>query len=288
VRDVLPNRRLTGKDPGGIKERWPAVDVRATPGLAATPISGPRTGSQKSDRPFLEGPNRAKCPVDRTALAAAARELGLVLDEAQLDRFAAFEAALYEANRVMNLTRVPREECWLRHFVDSLLLSPLIPPGAAALDIGSGPGFPAWPLACARPDLQVTAVDSSGKMLGFLRSQQLSNLAAIQARAEEWGVRERFDFVTGRALAPLAIQLELSAAPCKVGGVVVPMRTPADLAIMGLKDFEALGLKLEEVAESTLPGTDVVRVFPIYRKAKFTPKPYPRRWAEMKASPLMG
>ncbi|RYG69749.1 16S rRNA (guanine(527)-N(7))-methyltransferase RsmG, partial [bacterium] len=83
-----------------------------------------------------------------------------------LDRFETFEADLYEANEVMNLTRVPREECWLRHFLDSLLIAPWLPGEGSLLDIGSGPGFPAWPLALARPELQVTALDSSGKMLG--------------------------------------------------------------------------------------------------------------------------
>src|ERR1041384_3584956 len=130
---------------------------------------------------------------------------GLELTPEQVAQFEAFEAKLYEANAVMNLTRVPREECWLRHFVDSLLFQDLIPDRASVLDIGTGPGFPAWPLACARPDLQLTAMDSSGKMLGFLQRQGLPNLETIQIRAEEWGVRDRFDVVTGRAVAPLSI-----------------------------------------------------------------------------------
>ena len=88
----------------------------------------------------------------------ATRTLGLTLSEAQLSKFENFEEALYRANEVMNLTRVAREECWLRHFVDSLLFQDLIPRGAAVLDIGTGPGFPAWPLACARPDLSITAM----------------------------------------------------------------------------------------------------------------------------------
>src|ERR1041384_4679794 len=134
---------------------------------------------------------------------------GLELTPEQVAQFEAFEAKLYEANAVMNLTRVPREECWLRHFVDSLLFQDLIPLNARVLDIGTGPGFPAWPLACARPDLQVTALDSNGKMLGFLRSQPLPNLEVVQERAEEWGAFERFGVVTGRALAPLPVQIEL-------------------------------------------------------------------------------
>ena len=185
----------------------------------------------------------------------------------------------------MNLTRVPREEAWSRHFVDSLLFHDLIPPGARVLDLGTGPGFPAWPLALARPDLRVTALDSSGKMLGFLRSQPLPNLEVVQARAEEWGVREAYDAVTGRALAPLPLQLELSAPPLRVGGVVVPMRTPADDLREPL--WEALGLRPAGRHERTLPGTDAVRVFPTFVKERPTSDRYPRRWSEMRARPLV-
>ena len=224
--------------------------------------------------------------LDRSALSAAAKELGLELSEAQLDSFAAFEEALYESNKVTNLTRVPREECWRRHFLDSLLLSPLIPEASSVLDIGAGPGFPAWPLACSRQSLRVTALDSSGKMIGFLRTQPLPNLFAIQERAENWGVRESFDFVTGRALAQLPIQLELSAPPCKVGGLVVPMRTPAEIDSFTDPAFGKLGLRLERVVESRLAGGDEIRSFPVYRKEKATPKPFPRKWAEMKRKPL--
>jgi 16S rRNA (guanine527-N7)-methyltransferase len=224
--------------------------------------------------------------MDRAAFSEAATNLGLPLTEGQLDAFAAFQDALYKTNEVMNLTRVPREEAWIRHFLDSLLFQSLIPVGASVLDIGTGPGFPAWPLACARPDLKVTALDSNGKMLGFLQQHLLPNLQVVNARAEEWGVREKFDVVTGRALAPLAIQLELSAQPCKVHGLVIPMRTPADEQAMISVDEELLSLQERERLRVDLPGTDTVRLFPVYEKLARTPRNYPRRWPEIKAKPL--
>lgn len=219
------------------------------------------------------------------AFRQAAAGLDLDLSAAQIDRFAEFEEGLYEANAFMNLTRVPRAECRQRHFIDSLLLHDLIPRGASVLDIGAGPGFPSWPLACARPDLRVTALDSSGKMVGFLSRRLLPNLEAVLGRAEEWGARERFDFVTGRAVAPLAIQLELSAAACRMDGMVVPMRTRSDDAQIQA-DAAALGLKLVEVHRRPLPGTNIERVFPVYRKVAPTALKYPRTWAEIRRSPL--
>jgi 16S rRNA (guanine527-N7)-methyltransferase len=208
------------------------------------------------------------------------------LTPGQFEAFEAFESRLYEANAMMNLTRVSQEECWLRHFMDSLLFQDLIQEGTAVLDIGSGPGFPAWPLACARPDLNVVAIDSSGKMIRFLSKSPLPNLKAVLVRAEEWKIRDAFDFVTGRALAPLGIQLELSAPLTRLGGVVVPMRTPAEATVIE-QDVSPLGLELVQVHRRTLPGTDVVRVFPVYKKVNPTPDRYPRTWAEIKRRPLI-
>lgn len=215
-------------------------------------------------------------------LAAEIGRLGLTLD---LDAVAAFEEDLYAQNAVMNLTRVPREEAWIRHILDSLLIAEFIPLGSSVLDIGTGPGFPAWPLALARPDLTITAMDSSGKMLGFLRRHLLPNLSIEQGRAEELGLQEAFDVVTGRALAPLAIQLELSARPCRTGGIVLPMRTANDLPEIE-RLSEVLGLELEEVHRRTLPVIDAERLFPVYRKVHKTPHGHPRPWAKMREKPF--
>ncbi len=224
--------------------------------------------------------------MNREAFAAAAAELGLSLTPSQLQALEPFEEALYKANEVMNLTRIPREEAWLRHFIDSLLFQDLIPEFAEVLDIGTGPGFPAWPLACARPGIKVTALDSHGKTVAFLEQHPLPNLRVVNGRAEDWGVVEKFDIVTGRALAPLALQLELSAAPCTVGGRIIPMRTPSDREGIEKAKAGTLGLELRETIERKLPGTDIVRLFPVYEKVAPTLKRYPRTWAEMKAKPL--
>lgn len=224
--------------------------------------------------------------MDRIRFAEACAHLGLKLTSAQLEAFEAFEDRLYHTNTITNLTRIPIEECWLRHFVDSLLFQDLIPKNARLLDIGTGPGFPAFPLACARPDLQVTALDSAGKMTGFLKTVAPKNLRVVTDRAEEWQVRDLFNVVTGRAVAPLATQLELSAAPCVLNGLLIPMRTPAEKEQFDCPAAKTLGLKLERVEERQLEGTDVIRTFPVYRKVAPTPTKYPRRWADIKKAPL--
>lgn len=218
--------------------------------------------------------------MDFVAFRGIVSKLGLELSEIQLSAFEAFECALYAANEHKNLTRIPRAACWLRHFVDSLLIAEFLAPGASVLDIGAGPGFPSWPLACARPDLAVTALDANGKMLAFLRTQSLPNLIIVQARAEDNPRRDAFDVVTGRALAPLRVQLELSAAPCKVGGIVLPMRTPNDEPFG--EPSPGLGLDLAQVHRVALAEMDAVRVFPEYRKVSATSRSFPRPWAEIR------
>ena len=56
----------------------------------------------------------------------------------------------------------------LSHFCDSLTVAGMLPRGAAVADIGCGGGFPTLPLAIARPDISVTAIDSTAKKLAFV------------------------------------------------------------------------------------------------------------------------
>ncbi len=207
-----------------------------------------------------------------------------VLKPHQIEALKAFLDALYEANETRNLTRVPREEAWARHILDSIAFIDLLPYDARLLDIGTGPGFPAWPIACARPDLRVTALDSNQKMLSFLAEHPLPNLEIVNARAEEWDRREYFDVITGRALAPLPIQLELSAPFLKKRGFILAMRTPAEAESFEHPNFHELGLSFSETVERDVEG--VQRAYPLYLKVKKTPDAYPRKWAHIKSRPL--
>jgi len=224
--------------------------------------------------------------MDLPLLASYCSTVGIELSPEQLEGFVKFRQRLYELNEVMNLTRVPFEECELRHFVDSLLISEFIEDRTHVLDVGCGPGFPSWPLACTRPRVEVTAMDSSGKMLKILREITLPNLTVFEGRAEDADFFGAFDVVTGRAVAPLSIQLEISAPFAAVGGGVIPFRTPNEIDEIERFDASRLGLQLESIEERELPGTDVVRAFPLFRKVAKTPKAYPRSWAAIKKKPL--
>ncbi len=234
--------------------------------------------------------------MDGVALAEHAQAFGLALTRTQLEAFAVFERHLYEANAVMNLTRVPQSECWSRHFLDSLALSPLIPNGSSVIDIGSGPGFPGACLAIARADLRVTCLDSSNKAVAFMsRLFAPSGLLPVLfqivgARAEiaahDRALRESFDVVTGRAIAPFPIHTEISAGFAKVGGRFVPMRTPKERDEITQFPAAKLGLQLAELKTVRISPLGAERLFPVLLKKGKTPGEFPRGWSQIKSKPL--
>ena len=216
-------------------------------------------------------------------------DLGIVLSESQLAAFTILEERLYAKNQVMNLTRVPRGDCWERHFADSLTLCSLIPEGASVLDVGAGPGFPGICVAIARKDISVTLLDSSGKALDFARDilEELAIAAdIIEGRAEELAneayLRSSFDFVTGRAVAQVQIQAEISAPFARLGGSFVTMRTPQDQA----SDFSRFGLKLHGEYLCRFGSSE--RKLIEYKKISLTPPEFPRSWAKIKRAQNVG
>lgn len=136
--------------------------------------------------------------------------LGLDLPAAARRQLLDYLALLARWNRSINLTAVrdPREML-VRHLLDSLAVL-LHLHGTRIADLGAGPGLPGIPLAIARPDLDVTLVDSNGKMARFQREavRQLGlagRCHPVQDRVEAFdpGPDRRFETVLSRAYAPL-------------------------------------------------------------------------------------
>ncbi len=96
------------------------------------------------------------------------------------------------------------------------------------LDVGSGGGVPAVPLAIARPAWRVVALDSSHKKGAFLQQAvselALSNVEAIVARVEDYRPATLFDVVISRAFSDLATFAESSARHLAAGGSLVAMK----------------------------------------------------------------
>ena len=80
--------------------------------------------------------------------------------------------------------------------------------GSRVADIGSGAGFPGIPLAIVEPARHFALIESIGKKCRFLERVRdelaLANVDVVQARAELYKPRMRYDTVVARAVGPLA------------------------------------------------------------------------------------
>jgi len=81
-----------------------------------------------------------------------------------------------------------------------------VPSGAHLLDVGSGAGGPALPLALVRPDVRVTMVEPLGKRVAFLRTAVgalglAPRVGIVQARADALGDLHA-DVASARATFP--------------------------------------------------------------------------------------
>ena len=108
-------------------------------------------------------------------------------------------------NKTYNLTGIRSVERMVtHHLMDSLSIVPLID-GTHIADVGTGAGLPGIPLALHFPEKQFSLIDSNGKKVRFLTQAKialgLDNVTIVQERMEL--VREQFDQVVCRALAPL-------------------------------------------------------------------------------------
>lgn len=210
---------------------------------------------------------------------------------------------MLEVSEHMNLTTIRDVPgIVMRHYVDSLSVAAHIPEGATVLDIGCGAGFPCLPLALARPDLHITAVDSTEKKIRYvaetatLLGLSTDRLCAVAMRAEEGGavggqLREKFNIVVSRAVARLSVLGEL-ALPClKVGGTLIALKGErAEEEMTEAKGLSALGAAPARLLPCPLTppdgGETDRHALVMIEKREKTPKIYPRKYAQMVKKPL--
>src|SRR5215813_10181747 len=141
----------------------------------------------------------------RSALRQIVDEFGIdPLSVDQLSTLSQHYSLLCNWNRRINLTRItdPEESARL-HYAESLFGRALVGEARTLLDIGSGAGFPAVPLAVICPALQVTALEINQKKSLFLKEAKdaldLSNFSVATARIENFPI-EGYDVLASRAL----------------------------------------------------------------------------------------
>jgi len=162
---------------------------------------------------------------------AAALEKGLAamgLDAALAPPLLAYLTLLHRWNGTYNLTAIRDPlEMVTRHLLDSLAMRPFLAQGTLA-DLGTGPGLPGIPLAIARPQLQVTLVESNGKKARFMREAVrqlgLANARVAESRAEALAEPGAYDHLTARAMDTLAGIIAVGGHLLRPGGKLLAMK----------------------------------------------------------------
>lgn len=210
----------------------------------------------------------------------------------QQQQFQRLYEAILSGNQRLNLTRITEpEEFWEKHLWDSLrgVLSPSLPPlegNIRMIDIGTGGGFPGLPVAIARPDWQLTLVDSTRKKIQFIQDTtqalNIQNVRCRTNRAEELGQerlhREHYDLATIRAVATASVCAEYTLPLLKIGGWAVLYRGQwSEAETVELEGAIAeLGGKLQASDTFVTPLSQSARTCLIIEKVAFTPMDYPR------------
>jgi 16S rRNA (guanine527-N7)-methyltransferase len=228
--------------------------------------------------------------IDASALAQGGRALGLALTPAQCETLVRYSALLLKWNRTHNLTAIERaDEVLTHHLLDSLALVPHVsrlaglgpmspssasslPPASPAsspgplvqlLDVGSGGGLPAVPLAIACPWLQVTAVDKVQKKVAFLTQVRvelgLSNLSAVATRVETWQPPQPFALIVARAFASLADFVTLTRHLLAPDGRWLAMKGQRPEPELAELAHLPQGVEVVSVQPIRVPGLDQAR-----------------------------
>lgn len=188
-----------------------------------------------------------------------------------------------------------------KHIFDSLALNLFLEKNnlqnekLKLLDIGSGGGFPAIPVAVFFKNFEIYPLDSIAKKIGFIelakKELMLENLHPLCMRVEnfEEEKREFFDIAISRAVAPLNIILEYALPFIKKDGWFVAYKSKnSPEEIQNAKNaMQILGGRVEDIIKYNLPlDTDYTRELVIIKKTETTPSKYPRKTQSIKKAPL--
>lgn len=194
-------------------------------------------------------------------IAEGVSAMGLALPDESLAKLEHYLQLIAKWNRVHNLTAVREPDQMVPlHLLDSLSVLPHVLGAKSILDVGTGAGLPGIPLSIARPDLDVTLLDSSHKKTAFLTQARaelgLARVTVVCERVERWKPDVLFDIVVSRAFSELAdfvLQAKHLVAP---GGFL--------LAMKGVHPFEEIAKvpashRVDQVVELAVPTLDAKR-----------------------------
>jgi 16S rRNA (guanine527-N7)-methyltransferase len=203
------------------------------------------------------------------------------------DKIETYKKFLQEENKKINLTNLSDDEkIYAQYFYESIVPYKELDFNHinSVLDIGSGSGIPGILLKLLFNHTNLTIVESNNKKVNFLN--QLINTLDIKVniinkRAENIDnqMRETFDLVTSRAVAPLKIILELSVPYAKVNGLIVEPKSLNFEKELQEANFitNKLNIKLQLPMIHFISINKMTHNVLVYKKIKSTNHLYPRQ-----------
>lgn len=220
------------------------------------------------------------------------QELGLNLNEFQLQQLEEYACFLVEYNEITNLTSITdKKSIYLKHFYDSLTIVKAhdFKDIKNLADIGTGAGFPGVVLKIAFPKIFVTLVESNNKKVTFLKKLQeklsLKDIEIVYDRAENYAHQnlEKFDIVTSRAVSSMSIISELCLPMVRVGGYFLALKgNVLEELNDATKTIEKLNGRVDRIESFKLDIEGSTRNIVKIEKIFPTPKGYPRSYDKIK------
>ena len=218
-------------------------------------------------------------------------KLGICITDKQIEALNIYYNLLVQENEKYNLTNIIKEEdVYLKHFYDSLTIVKSIKlDNQYICDVGTGAGFPGMVLKIIFPNIKIDLLDATLKKCNFLNmvitKLNLKNITVINARAEEYSheVREKYDIVTSRAVAPLKHLLEYSIPLLKVHGSFIALKSHINEEIINIDNYyKKMDLINENIIRFKLPFELSDRTIYKIEKNKETKLMYPRSYSQIK------
>ncbi|GHV07081.1 hypothetical protein AGMMS50229_13150 [Campylobacterota bacterium] len=172
----------------------------------------------------------------------------LILPEEFYQKADQFARMLLSWNKIHNLSGAKEMHEVERHIFDSIFPLSFLEDFKTALDIGSGAGFPALPLAMAKSRASFTLVEPLAKRSSFLQfaamTLQLENVTVIDKRIEQAPIMA-FDLITSRAVSDAKTIYDL-ALPFMNSATILLLYKGKKSAI----EADAIGAETIEAAHS--------------------------------------
>lgn len=232
--------------------------------------------------------------------------IGIKLNDDQINKFITYYEMLIEKNKVVNLTAITDfKEVVVKHFVDSVLAykvknfnSKLSFKSLKIIDVGTGAGFPGIPLKIVFDNLNLTLLDSLNKRVVFLQEVvdklNLQNVECVHGRAEDFGCnkdyREKYDICVSRAVSNLSTLSEYCVPFIKNNGIFISYKTAN--AVEEIENagnaLRLLNCNLKSIQDFELSGIEdkYIRKYVVITKKGSLSNKYPRKAGLPSKNPL--